>query len=78
MLTVAEGAFQVGDANALDATVNDLLGDRNRAQRVGQNAHDIFNANKGAVAKTMAIIISRMVSEPGRQGGTATDLPQGI
>lgn len=78
MLTAAGGAIQVGDTNALDATVNDLLGDRHRARRIGQNAHEIFNANKGAVTKTMAIITGRMVSEPEQQGGTTTDLPQGI
>jgi 3-deoxy-D-manno-octulosonic-acid transferase len=46
----------VTDANALHVTVNDLLENPNRAHRMGQNARRVFDANKGAVARTMAII----------------------
>jgi len=76
MLTAAGGAIQVSDANALYATVDNLLGDPNRAQRIGQSAHRVFDANKGAVARTMAIITGQFVSGSGKPSGTATDLPQ--
>ena len=56
MLTGAGGAVQVTDARALHITVNKLLEDPNRAKRMGQNARRVFDANKGAVVRTMAII----------------------
>ena len=62
MLTGAGGAVQVTDARALRITVNELLEDRDRAKRMGQNARRVFDANKGAVVRTMAIITGRLAS----------------
>lgn len=73
MLTAAGGAIQVGDGKALHKTVNDLLNDRDRARKIGQSAHRVFDANKGAVAKTMAIITGQLVSEHRQPGGTPDD-----
>jgi 3-deoxy-D-manno-octulosonic-acid transferase len=68
----------VTDANALHVTVNDLLENPNRAHRMGQNARRVFDANKGAVARTMAIITGRFVTGPHTPNGTTTNLPHGM
>lgn len=78
MLTGAAGAVQVTDANALHVTVNDLLENPNRAHRMGQNARRVFDANKGAVARTMAIITGRFAAGPHTPNGTTTNLPHGM
>jgi 3-deoxy-D-manno-octulosonic-acid transferase len=78
MLTGAGGAVQVIDAHALHVTVNDLLEDPNRAQRMGQNARRVFDANKGAVERTVAIVTGRLASGHQTPNGTATNLPRGM
>jgi len=45
---------------------------------MGQNARRVFDANKGAVAKTMAIITGRLASEHQTLNGTATNRPHGM
>lgn len=55
MLIEAEGAMRVADARALQAAVLCLLKDRHRGLQMGQNARQVFDANKGAVAKTVAV-----------------------
>lgn len=77
-LTGAGGAIQVTDANLLHVTVNDLLGDRDHAQRMGQNARRVFDANKGAVARTMAIVTGQLAPGHRQPNGTATNLPRGM
>jgi 3-deoxy-D-manno-octulosonic-acid transferase len=62
MLAGAEGAIQVTDANSIHITVNELLKDRDRAQRMGQNAHHVFDTNRGAVIRTMTIVIGQLAS----------------
>ncbi|MGB5615602.1 MAG: hypothetical protein WBM78_02095, partial [Desulfobacterales bacterium] len=69
---------QVTDAHALHVTVNDLLEDPKRAQRMGQNARRVFDANKGAVARTVAIVTARLASGPQTPNGTATNRPHGM
>jgi len=78
LLTAAGGAVQVTDVHALHVTVGDLLEDPNRAQQMGQNARRVFDANKGAVARTMAIVTDRLASGPQKPNGTAINLPHGM
>jgi 3-deoxy-D-manno-octulosonic-acid transferase len=78
MLTGAGGAAQVTDAHALHVTVNELLEDPQRAQRMGQNARRVFDANKGAVARTVAIVTARLASGPQPPNGAATNRPHGM
>jgi 3-deoxy-D-manno-octulosonic-acid transferase len=75
MLTAAGGAIQVINAHTLGVTVNDLLADRDRAQHMGQNARRVFDTNKGAVARTMAVITDQLASRNQPPKGDATDLP---
>lgn len=62
LLTSAGAAIQVSNANFLYITVNELLKDRDRAQRMGQNARRVFDTNRGAVTRTMTIITSQLAS----------------
>jgi 3-deoxy-D-manno-octulosonic-acid transferase len=56
MLIEADGAIGVADACALQAAVAYLVKDRHRGRQMGQNARRVFDANKGAVSKTVAIL----------------------
>ena len=61
-LTKARGAIQVTNFDSIFTTVQDLINNRERAQEMGQNAHRVFNANKGAVMRTMAIVSDQIES----------------
>jgi 3-deoxy-D-manno-octulosonic-acid transferase len=78
MLTGAGGAVQVTDAHALHRTVNELLEDPQRAQRMGQNARRVFDTNKGAVARTVAIVTDRLASGRQTPNATPTNRPRGM
>jgi 3-deoxy-D-manno-octulosonic-acid transferase len=78
MLIGAEGAIQVIDANALHLIVNELLSNRDRAQRIGQNARRVFDANKGAVARTMAVIGDLMATGYRPSNTAVAGLPDGL
>ena len=62
MLTKARGAIQVTDPESIYTAVQDLINNRKHAQDVGQNAHRVFEANKGAVMRTMAIVSGQFES----------------
>ena len=78
LLTGDGGAVQVTDVHALHAAVSDLLDDPKRAQQMGQNARRVFDANKGAVARTMAIVTGRLALGHHTLNRTATNLPHGM
>jgi 3-deoxy-D-manno-octulosonic-acid transferase len=56
MLLDAGGAVRVKDVEDLYTAVVSLLDDDDKAMKMGENAFQIFNANKGAVEKTMKVI----------------------
>ena len=55
-LTTDRGAIQVTNPASIYTAVQDLINNRERAQEIGQNAHRVFDTNKGAVMRTMAIV----------------------
>jgi 3-deoxy-D-manno-octulosonic-acid transferase len=56
LLLAAGGAAQVLDAPGLYRQAADLLKDPLRARKMGQQAAAVFNANKGAVKRTVAVL----------------------
>jgi 3-deoxy-D-manno-octulosonic-acid transferase len=57
-LVDAGGALRVHDATELAQAVSQLIGDRERRQRMGRCAFGVFIANRGALARTLAIVDS--------------------
>ena len=76
MLIEADGAIGVADACALQAAVAYLVKDRHRGRQMGQNARRVFDANKGAVSRTVAILADPAL--PPTPNGTAANLPHGM
>ncbi len=58
MLVDSGGAVQVANANSLYETIVDILSDSDKARNMGEKAFRVFNANKGAVEKTLNTIRS--------------------
>jgi 3-deoxy-D-manno-octulosonic-acid transferase len=56
MLVDSGGAVQVENANSLYETIVDILSDSDKARNMGEKAFRVFNANKGAVEKTLKVI----------------------
>jgi 3-deoxy-D-manno-octulosonic-acid transferase len=56
MLVDSGGAVQVENANSLYETIVDILSDSDKARNTGEKAFRVFNANKGAVEKTLKVI----------------------
>lgn len=56
LLLEAEGAVRVEDAKDLYHAIASFIDDDKNALRIGKNAFKVFNANKGAVEKTMKVI----------------------
>ncbi len=56
MLVDSGGAVQVENANSLYKTIADILSDSDKARNMGEKAFRVFNANKGAVEKTLKVI----------------------
>ncbi len=56
MLVDSGGAVQVENANSLYETIADILSDSDKARNMGEKAFRVFNANKGAVEKTLKVI----------------------
>ena len=56
MLVDSGGAVQVENANSLYETIADFLSDNDKARNMGEKAFSVFNANKGAVEKTLKVI----------------------
>ena len=60
MLVDSGGAVQVENANSLYETIADILSDSDKARNMGEKAFRVFNANKGAVEKTLKVIESQL------------------
>ncbi|MFC1488652.1 3-deoxy-D-manno-octulosonic acid transferase [Thermodesulfobacteriota bacterium] len=58
ILLASKGAVQVEGAEDLYEAITMIIGDNNTAQRMGESAFTIFNANKGAVEKTVKVVES--------------------
>ena len=56
MMLEANGAVRVRDANELYNVATLLIQKDTKASEVGENAHQVFIANKGAVEKTLKVI----------------------
>jgi 3-deoxy-D-manno-octulosonic-acid transferase len=56
MLVDSGGAVQVENANSLYETIADIFSDSDKARNMGEKAFRVFNANKGAVEKTLKVI----------------------
>jgi len=52
-----DAAIQVGDADDLMKTISDLLLDDTKRQKLGENAKNSFEKNRGAVDRLMKLII---------------------
>jgi 3-deoxy-D-manno-octulosonic-acid transferase len=60
MLVDSGGAVQVKNKNSLYETIADILSDSDKARNMGEKAFRVFNANKGAVEKTLKVIESQL------------------
>ena len=56
MLVDSGGAVQVENAESLYETIAGILSDSKKARNMGEKAFRVFNANKGAVEKTLKVI----------------------
>ncbi len=56
MLVDSGGAVQVKNTNSLYETIVEILSDSDKARNMGEKAFKVFNANKGAVEKTLKVI----------------------
>jgi 3-deoxy-D-manno-octulosonic-acid transferase len=55
MLIESGGAIRVSDGEGLFREVTALLGDNNKARRMGERASEVFQSNRGAVERTLKI-----------------------
>jgi len=53
MLLNAGGAIQVADAENFSKAATTLIEDREASRKMGRHALDVFNANRGALEKTL-------------------------
>jgi 3-deoxy-D-manno-octulosonic-acid transferase len=60
MLIDSGGAVQVENTNSLYETIAEILSDSGKARNMGKKAFKVFNANKGAVEKTLKDIESQL------------------
>jgi 3-deoxy-D-manno-octulosonic-acid transferase len=56
MLIDSGGAIQVENTNSLYETIAEIFSDSRKARNMGEKAFRVFNANKGAVEKTLKAI----------------------
>lgn len=59
-LVEAEGAVQVRDAAELEAALDTLLSDPARREALGVNARRVVEANRGALERTVEIVLSTL------------------
>jgi 3-deoxy-D-manno-octulosonic-acid transferase len=55
-----QGAVQVHDAAELESTLDELLGDEQRRIALGQNALRVVRENRGAMERTVELIVKHM------------------
>lgn len=60
MLVDSGGAVQVENAESLYERIAEILSDSDKARNMGEKAFSVFNANKGAVEKTLKVIESQL------------------
>jgi len=60
MLVDSGGAVQVENAESLYERIAEILSDSDKARNMGEKAFRVFNANKGAVEKTLKVIESQL------------------
>lgn len=60
MLLESGGARQVRNAAGLYAAVSMLMGNRLKTEEMGRNAYRVFCENKGAVARSLEIIVNEL------------------
>lgn len=60
LLLDSGGAAQVKNTNSLYETIVEILSDSDKARNMGEKAFKVFNANKGAVEKTLKVIESQL------------------
>lgn len=60
MLVDSGGAVQIQNTNSLYETIAGIFSDSVKAQNMGEKAFKVFNANKGAVDKTLKVIESQL------------------
>jgi 3-deoxy-D-manno-octulosonic-acid transferase len=53
----ADGAVQVADKEQLETELDRLFSDPKRREELGRNAHAVVEANRGALEKTVAMIV---------------------
>ena len=53
-----DAAVQVADEIALEAAIDDLLGDKPKRDALGQAARKVVQSNEGAVERTVDMILS--------------------
>lgn len=58
------GAVRIRDEAEMHAIVSGLLAERRRLRQIGRNALSVFQANKGAVDKTVDMIAQHLAAEP--------------
>ncbi|MEO8670668.1 MAG: lipid IV(A) 3-deoxy-D-manno-octulosonic acid transferase [Tahibacter sp.] len=68
-LVSAGGALQIGEADQLAPTVLRLLGDNRKRLAMGEAARDVFERERGAVARNMAAIEQVLLEREGRETG---------
>jgi 3-deoxy-D-manno-octulosonic-acid transferase len=56
----AGGAVQVANADGLEQALDGLLGDEARRRALGENARRVVRANRGAVEKTVELIVRHL------------------
>lgn len=60
MLVDSGGAVQIQNTNSLYETIAGIFSDSVKARNMGEKAFKVFNANKGAVDKTLKVIESQL------------------
>jgi len=56
------GAVSVHDSASLFEAAAGLLRDPKKAMEMGEKAHQVFNANKGAVEKTLGVVETCLIN----------------
>jgi len=64
MLETAGGALTVEGSDQLASALRSLLENTRRSHEIGEQAHKVFNANKGAVAKTIDLALEHLKRVP--------------
>jgi len=65
-LLASGGAVQIQDTETLYEVVMMLFRDGNKAERMGRKAHEILCANRGAIARTVAVVKGCIPERTGR------------